>query len=615
MICQHQLNLTIMRFSTLLTLIGILIISSTDSNAQTWTNISGNNALFKGAKKVSIDYDATNDIIYAALTDEGGAPILAKYENNIWTQLGGWIDNKVAGRLIMNVHPITKEPWVMFTWNGFHLWKWNGTSWEQPTQPTTSSVYQTDFAFNPITGSAHLVYENGSWNTSCIKQNPSTGTWGGCGLGIPSYSGGADNQTVEFDPITGDLYLGMEANALNFGAVCLVHDTATNAFSYVGNPPTFLEGKWTVDLAVQNSNNVFGMASAVDEDMEVKWFNNGSWKGLGTTLSTGPSSNADMVVNKNTGWPIAAYDDDDDRVKVKYYNSATETWTQVGDVEMHGGENTKYIDLVYDDVHDRLILAYAEDFTEDVFIKTITCFDESTVGLELVVEDAKCAGQPSGSITSTLLHGKEPISYVWTNSDTTASLQDVESDFYEVEATNADGCVTKFSGYIDEPDPIVIDTMVTKHPGGLYDIEVLDVSGGVPFYAFDWSDDGTGDFDDGSILSGVEGGAQYVLEVRDQNFCVEQITFDLVSFTNVEEEFDQLFRIYPNPSNESVNINYGNTKPEYIRLMDLQGRVIQEFDQLEFYSHHLDLSDVAKGTYLLEIKANSNVYQNRLLKR
>lgn len=56
---------------------------------------------------------------------------------------------------------------------------------------------------------------------------------------------------------------------------------------------------------------------------------------------------------------------------------------------------------------------------------------------------------PTGSITATPVSGIAPFSYRWNTGGTTASLQDLAAGFYEVTITDATGCSTSQSGWVE----------------------------------------------------------------------------------------------------------------------------------------------------------------------
>ena len=66
------------------------------------------------------------------------------------------------------------------------------------------------------------------------------------------------------------------------------------------------------------------------------------------------------------------------------------------------------------------------------------------------------------------------------------------------------------------------------------------------------------------------------------------------------EDIDDTFALYPNPSKEFVNIT-SNHEFNSIQLFDLQGRELKNEVTGEAINYQIDISDLASGTYILQI--------------
>jgi ELWxxDGT repeat protein len=66
-----------------------------------------------------------------------------------------------------------------------------------------------------------------------------------------------------------------------------------------------------------------------------------------------------------------------------------------------------------------------------------------------IVTETSNINWPTGSVTATPASGAAPFSYRWNTSDTTASLQDLAAGFYEVTITDANGCSTSQSAWVE----------------------------------------------------------------------------------------------------------------------------------------------------------------------
>ena len=72
--------------------------------------------------------------------------------------------------------------------------------------------------------------------------------------------------------------------------------------------------------------------------------------------------------------------------------------------------------------------------------------------------------------------------------------------------------------------------------------------------------------------------------------------------TSKTESFSNELGVYPNPSDGVVNLNTGQTSLTGVNLFDVSGRLIESFTA---DVNVIDLSDKAKGVYLLEFLLES----------
>jgi hypothetical protein len=147
----------------------------------------------------------------------------------------------------------------------------------------------------------------------------------------------------------------------------------------------------------------------------------------------------------------------------------------------------------------------------------------------------------------------------------------------------------------------------------------FDTSGVYPTATYVW------DFCDGNLLTNNEhfyyhwpspGEYCVCVQVNNGNGCVE--TFcdtSIVAFdqSGLSDESSYLLNIFPNPSNEYINIQFlNNVKIEEIELIDLQGKVLQKFS----YAKELkvDLSGYSIGAYIFKFKANGLIESHQIFR-
>lgn len=153
------------------------------------------------------------------------------------------------------------------------------------------------------------------------------------------------------------------------------------------------------------------------------------------------------------------------------------------------------------------------------------------------VTDAKCKGDRSGAIDVTIVGGKQPYTYRWSNNRNTEDLTNVAASAYALTVTDSDTCRVIFSSIkVGEPDsPITIaekikDAACSESRSGA--IEVL-VNGGTPPYKLIWEYQNNIFVEDTTNLSNLEAG-QYFLTVRDANQCVQTSSFEVKQPNDLE---------------------------------------------------------------------------------
>ena len=78
--------------------------------------------------------------------------------------------------------------------------------------------------------------------------------------------------------------------------------------------------------------------------------------------------------------------------------------------------------------------------------------------------------------------------------------------------------------------------------------------------------------------------------------------------------FENKFYVYPNPSQGEIQLHWENPphSPYQVKLWDMWGRVIWE-EKLPAKRKHLDLGKFSRGTYLLQVIADGNLFTQKLL--
>lgn len=104
------------------------------------------------------------------------------------------------------------------------------------------------------------------------------------------------------------------------------------------------------------------------------------------------------------------------------------------------------------------------------------------------VFDVLCNDGVDGEIDLTITGGTMPYDYAWSSGDTVAHIQDLTAGYYEFLVTDHNGCIKTDSIFVDQPDPVTLNEVITPVTCfGLSDgiIDITPIGGTAP-YSFTW---------------------------------------------------------------------------------------------------------------------------------
>lgn len=130
-----------------------------------------------------------------------------------------------------------------------------------------------------------------------------------------------------------------------------------------------------------------------------------------------------------------------------------------------------------------------------------------------------CFGDKFGSATASLTVGTSPYSYFWSNSNTTATANNLTSGTYSVTVTDANNCVSSTSVTISEPTDIELTTTQTPTScyGGSGGTATVSATGGTFPYSYLWNDANNQTTVTATNLSATG----YTVTVTDSNGCTK----------------------------------------------------------------------------------------------
>jgi len=155
--------------------------------------------------------------------------------------------------------------------------------------------------------------------------------------------------------------------------------------------------------------------------------------------------------------------------------------------------------------------------------------------------DVLCSGSATGTATALVSGGTPVYTYSWSQSSTTASVNNLAQGTYSCTVTDINGCTITTSVAISEPAALVIsvDSVINPSACGAQDGGIgITVSGGVAGYSYLWNNNSSN-----TDLVGV-GVGMYGVTVTDTNGCTSSISATvndpnapIVSWQNLDTVF------------------------------------------------------------------------------
>lgn len=163
------------------------------------------------------------------------------------------------------------------------------------------------------------------------------------------------------------------------------------------------------------------------------------------------------------------------------------------------------------------------DFSVNLILKdSITCSDTSAynitlpfpISVSLTKTDVKCIGNSDGSISTVVIGGIAPYSYIWNNYEKSANLESIYVGLYSVTVSDKNNCSASAEIEVDQPLPISINIESTSALcSGFKGSALTQINGGVAPYTYLWSNDSTTQ-NANNLSAGI-----YSLTVTDANNC------------------------------------------------------------------------------------------------
>jgi len=245
------------------------------------------------------------------------------------------------------------------------------------------------------------------------------------------------------------------------------------------------------------------------------------------------------------------------------------------------------------------------------------CFNVQPGNCQMSVNSTQtnvsCNGDSTGSLILSVTGGVAPITYTWSNGNTTASNTNLAAGNYDATVSDALGCVQNLAFTITEPPAlsITVDSVaptLNSNSGLIW----ITANGGIPPYTYLWSDP-VGANQAVEDLNNLSNTGYYAVTLTDAAGCTTSLDSIFVGSTvstNTAPQFKAL-KVYPVPTNDVLIIDMETPITEAL-ISGADGRLYKRI--LNPASNRLDVGELESGWYIIRISDGASWYIARMVK-
>ena len=145
----------------------------------------------------------------------------------------------------------------------------------------------------------------------------------------------------------------------------------------------------------------------------------------------------------------------------------------------------------------------------------------------------------------------------------------------------------------------------------------IEVSGGTPIFTYEWTKNGV-------IASKIQNptnlsAGTYTVKITDANGCfVSQNNIVVATSTSIKDLQNVIrYTISPNPTSDFIRFNMllQEAQTVYLTLFDISGKVIATKEGIfsNQINESFEVSDLARGTYFLQVKINEKIASEKVI--
>ena len=230
-----------------------------------------------------------------------------------------------------------------------------------------------------------------------------------------------------------------------------------------------------------------------------------------------------------------------------------------------------------------------------------------------------CNGNANGSLSANVTGGAAGYTYLWSNGETTPSIENLGPGQYSLEVADAASCKETATFTLTEPAPLGAVTDEIQPETGTQQNGAVSVttSGGVAPYSFEWTNEVGTVLSTEEDITGLSAGT-YTLAITDANGCISLNVFTVQSVTSVTDHaLEERISLFPNPASGLVTLelDHATASDVEVTVYNVNGQLAAHFPQASIASGKMtfDLSAQPAGFYLVRILIENQVAVKRLV--
>jgi hypothetical protein len=233
---------------------------------------------------------------------------------------------------------------------------------------------------------------------------------------------------------------------------------------------------------------------------------------------------------------------------------------------------------------------------------------------ETLHTDVLCNGDNTGAISIFASGGISPYTYTWNPSQATnTTIVNLLAGNYTLTIQDANNCEQSAAFTIQEPSALAAG--ITQNG---YVLTASNPSGGVSPYSYSWREQSQPSVHlQGGVTYNVYSAGTYYVQVTDGNGCViesNSFKYDAPPLTIDETSTGIALSIYPNPFKDETTVDFGRAvKQASIRVVDVFGKLIEEYSVANTDKHILKRENKASGIYFVEIEVEGLFVKEKLI--